>query len=65
MATQKQREDEEEEEGRGDMEAGMHFDTSFCKEQVGNVTRGTGAELVEDKSGKSKETAVCSQPPLA
>lgn len=33
----------------------MHSDTSFSKEQVGNVTGGTAAELFEDESEKSKE----------
>lgn len=58
MTIQKQREEEVEEGKKGSNPvrgAEMHFDTSSCKEQVGNVTRGSGAELFEDKSEKSKE----------
>lgn len=40
----------------------MHFDTSFCKEQVGTVTRGTGAELHGDNQKRAKKPPCPSHP---
>lgn len=59
MTKQKQREEAAEEGGKKGSKpvrgAEMHFDASFSKEQVGNVTAGTAAELFGDESEKSKE----------